>query len=145
MAERVEAEPSPPQQPVVTPLAEPSEEPPPAPPAPPPAETLEQAAERLKIDAEQAASPAQHEAVARKTLALADQAILDSRVDLAKRLAGLALAAARKSPSADVVKQATLLCGELEQPLTDAVKEKARQRLSERGVSGAAPQDSQTN
>jgi hypothetical protein len=145
VAERVEAEPSPPQQPVVTPLAEPPAELPVAPPAPPPAETLEQAAERLKIDAEQAASPAQHEAVARKTLALADQAILDSRVDLAKRLAGLALAAARKSPSADLVKQATLLCGELEQPLTDAVKEKARQRLSERGVSAAAPQDSRTN
>jgi hypothetical protein len=113
------------------------EESPPAPPTPPPPETLEQAEERLKTAAAQASSPAEHEAVTQETLTIADKAIVDSQGERAKRLAALALAVARKSESADLVKQATLLCGELAQPLTDAVKDKARQRLSERGVSAS--------
>jgi hypothetical protein len=98
-------------------------------PPPLPVETLEQAEERLKIDAEQASTPAEHEAVAQELLEIADQAIVDSQIDLAKRVAERALAAARKSESYDLDKQATLLWSELQQPLTEEVKERVRQRI----------------
>jgi hypothetical protein len=48
------------------------------------------------------------------------------------------MAAARKSESDDLVKQATLVWSELEQPFTDEVKERARQRLGERDISPPA-------
>jgi len=48
------------------------------------------------------------------------------------------LAAARKSESEDLVKQATLVWSELEQLATDEVKERARQRVGERDVSASA-------
>jgi len=122
-------------QPVLSPVIGPSAELPtttaPLPP-PPPVETLEQADKRLHAAAEQASSSAEHQAVAQELLSLADKAILDSQIELAKRVIERALAAARKSESDDLVKQATLLWGELEQPLTDEMKERARQRLGER-------------
>jgi hypothetical protein len=71
-------------------------------------------------------------------LSLADKAILDSQIELAKRVIERALAAARKSESDDLVKQATLAWSELEQPFTDEVKERARQRLRERDISPPA-------
>jgi len=123
--------PGPPEQAVPPPVMElPAEQPAlVAEPPPLPVETLEQAEERLKIDAEQASTPAEHEAVAQELLEIADQAIVDSQIDLAKRVAERALAAARKSESYDLDKQATLLWSELQQPLTEEVKERARQRI----------------
>jgi hypothetical protein len=120
-------------QPVLSPVVGPSAElPTTTEPLPPqPAETLEQADKRLQAAAEQASSSAEQQAIAHELLSLADKAILDSEIELAKRIVGRALAAARKSESDDVVKQATLVWSELEQPLTDEVKEKARQRLRE--------------
>jgi hypothetical protein len=47
-------------------------------------------------------------------LSLADKAILDSEIELAKRVIESALAAARKSESDDLVKQVTSLWIELE-------------------------------
>jgi len=105
---------------------------------PPPVETLEQADERLKLYAEQASTPGEHEAVAQESLGIADLAIVDSQTDLANRVAERALAAARKSESDELVKQATLLWSELQQPVTEEVKERARQRLRERGLSPPA-------
>jgi len=123
--------PGPPEQAVPPPVMElPAEQPAlVAEPPPLPVETLEQAEERLKIDAEQASTPAEHEAVAQELLEIADQAIVDSQIDLAKRVAERALAAARKSESYDLDKQATLLWSELQQPLTEEVKERVRQRI----------------
>jgi len=104
----------------------------------PPAETVEQAEKRLQAAAQQASSSAEHQAVAQELLSLVDKAILDSQTELAKRVVERALAAARKSESEDLVKQITLLWSELEQPLTDKVKERARQRLGQRRISPSA-------
>jgi hypothetical protein len=76
-------------------------------------------------------------------LCLADKAILDSQIELAKRVIERALAAVRKSESDDLVKQATLVWSELEQPLTDEVKARARQRLRERDISPSATAEEQ--
>lgn len=103
-----------------------------------PVETLEQTDKRLQAAAEQASSSAEHQAVAQELLSLADNAILDSQIELSKRIVERALAAARKSESDDLVKQVTSLWIELEQPLTDEVKERARQRLRERDISPSA-------
>jgi hypothetical protein len=97
-------------------------------PPPLPVETLEQADERLRLAAEQASTPAEHEAIAQELLEIADQAIVDSQIELANRVAARALAAARKSESDELVKQATLLLSELMQPVTEEVKERARER-----------------
>jgi len=83
-------------------------------PPPPPVETLEQADKRLQAAAEQASSSAEQQAVAQELLSLADKAILDSQIELAKRVIERALAAARKSESDDLVKHATLVWSELE-------------------------------
>ena len=109
-----------------------------APLPPPPGETLERADKRLQAAAEQASSSAEQQAVGQELLSLADKAILDSQIELAKRIVERALAAARKSESDDLVKQVTSLWIELEQPLTDEVKERARQRLGERDISPSA-------
>ena len=120
---------------------QPAAEPPPAPGPPaaspegaPPsqlaAETLERIEERLKADAGKASSVAEHQVVAQQSLALAFRVILDSQPELAKRLTTLALTAARKANAEDVKKEATLLLVELDQPISDRLKEKARQFLS---------------
>jgi len=123
--------PAPMNRPVLVPVIEPlAELPTTTAPLPPPlVETLEQAEERLKTAAERASSPAEHREVAQESLSIVNRAIVDARAELGKRVAERALAAARKSESDDLVKQATLLWSELEQPLTDEVKERARQRL----------------
>jgi len=74
--------------------------------------------------------------VAQESLGIADQAIVDAQPDLANRAAERALAAARKSESEDMIKQATLLWSELMQPLTDEVKERARHRLRQNKETG---------
>ena len=56
----------------------------------------------------------------------ADKAILDSQAELARRLAVLALKAARESNSDDLVTDATLLMSELGQRISDALKDKAK-------------------
>jgi len=139
VVERIEPAPVTTQQPGVAPVTVPSAElaKTTAPP-PPPVETLEQLDRRLQAAAEQASSSLERQAVAQELLSLADKAILDSQTELAKRVVERALAAARKSESDDLVKQATLLWGELEQPLADEVKERARQRLGEREISSSA-------
>lgn len=132
LVERIEPAPVTTQPPGAAPVIVPSAElPKTTAPPPPPVETLEQADRRLQAAAEQASSSAERQAVAQELLSLADKAILDSQTELAKRVVERALAAARKSESDDLVKQATLLWGELEQPLTDEVKERARERLGE--------------
>ena len=95
------------------------------------AETLEQAEQRLNADLVQASTAAAQQAIARETLMLADKAILASQAELAKRLAVLALKGARKSNSDDLVSDATLLMNELSQPISDALRDKARQRLGQ--------------
>jgi hypothetical protein len=124
-----ELPPAPLELPVLTLVIEPPVELPSPLPVPIPEETLEQAEERLKTAAERASAPAEHRAVAQESLSIVNRAIVDARAELGKRVAERALAAARKSESDDLVKQATLLWSELEQPLTDEVQEKARQRL----------------
>ena len=142
------AEPAPPsmKQPILSPVIGPAAELPTttAPLSPPQSvETLEQADKRLQAAAEQASSSAEQQAVAQEFLSLANKAILDSQIELAKRVIERALAAARKSESDDLVKQATLVWSELEQPFTDEVKERARQRLRERDISPSATAEEQ--
>jgi hypothetical protein len=93
---------------------------------------LEQAEERLKAVAAEASNVESQREKAREALKLADRAIANSKADLAKRLALLALKLARKSNSDDLVNDATLRIGELDEPLTDALRDKARQRTEER-------------
>lgn len=95
------------------------------------AETLQQAEERLNADAARASSAAAQQTLAQQALSLADQAVLDSQSDAAKRLAALAFAAARKSESPDLIGQATLLMVDLKQPISEPMKDRARQRLSQ--------------
>jgi hypothetical protein len=111
-------------QPDLSPVISPSAEQPTttAPLPPPPVETLEQADKRLQAAAEQASSSAEHQAVGQELLSLADKAILDSEIELAKRIVERALAAARKSESDALVKQATLMWSELEQLRKSGVK-----------------------
>jgi hypothetical protein len=99
------------------------------PPKQPPAETLEQAEQRLIAEAAQASTVETQQAKAREVLKVADQAIVDAKAELAKRLAVLALRLARKSNSAGLVDEATMRMIELAQPVTDALRDKARQRL----------------
>ena len=133
VVERIEPMPVPTPQPDVAPVTVPSAELAKTTASPPaPVETLEQADRRLQAAVQQASSSAEHHAVAEELLSLADKAILDSQTELAKQVVERALAAARKSESDALVKQATLLWSELEQPLTDEVKERARQRLGDR-------------
>ncbi len=138
VVESAEPAPASMKQPVLSPVIGPAAELPTitAPLPPPPVETLEQADKRLQAAAEQASSSTEHQAVAQELLSLADRAILDSQIELAKRVIERALAAARKSESDDLVKQATLVWSELEQPLTDEVKERARQRLRRKNETG---------
>jgi hypothetical protein len=115
---------------------EPASQPPPAlpetmPTTPADAETLEQAEQRLNADVVQASTATAQQAVAREALMLADKAILASQAELAKRLSVLALKGARKSNSDDLVNDATLLMNELSQPISDALRDKARQRLGQ--------------
>jgi hypothetical protein len=115
---------------------EPTSPPPPAlpetmPATPADAETLEQAEQRLNADVMQASTVDAQQAFAREALMLADKAILASQAELAKRLSVLALKGARKSNSDDLVNDATLLMNELSQPISDALRDKARQRLGQ--------------
>jgi len=145
VVESAEPAPASMKQPVLSPVIGPAAELPTttAPLPPPPVETLEQADKRLQAAAEQASSSAEQQAVGQELLSLADKAILDSQIELAKRVVERALAAARKSESDDLVKQATLVWSELEQPLTDEVKARARQRLRERDISPSATAEEQ--
>ena len=111
--------------------------PPPTPPETPPAtspvaETLEQAERRLNAGLAQASTAAERQRIGQETLKFADKAILDSQAELAKRLAVLALRAARESKSADLVGDATMRMIELDEGISDALKDKARQRLDQR-------------
>jgi len=129
-------EPSPPDaEPIPAANPEPASPPLPAlpetmPATPADAESLEQAEQRLNADVVQASTPAAQQAVAREALMIADKAILATQAELAKRLAVLALKGARKSNSDG---DATLLMNELSQPISDALRDKARQRLGQPG------------
>ncbi|MCL4207552.1 MAG: hypothetical protein KJ000_34135 [Pirellulaceae bacterium] len=87
---------------------------------------MEQADKRLQADAEQASSSPEHQTVAQELLSLADKAILDSEIELAKRIVERALAAARKSESDALVKQATLLWSELERDISPSAAGQAK-------------------
>jgi hypothetical protein len=118
---------SPPGQPVLPPEAEPAEDPG----ALPPAETWEEVEARLGA-AEQASSPAELRVVVHQALDGVDRAILDSQAEVAQRLATLALRAARKGNFDAEAREATLLLIELDEPLTDVARTRARQRLTAR-------------
>jgi len=98
---------------------------------PAPAETLEQAEQRLNAALEQATAAEEQQAVAGEALKLADRAILDSQAALARRLAVLAMKAARKSNSLDRLGDAALLINDLREPISESLRDKARQRLGQ--------------
>jgi hypothetical protein len=101
------------------------------PPTPPIAEPLEQAEERLQADAARDSSATAQRAVAHDALSTALRAVIDSRADSAQRLTVLALTASRKAKAAELSSIATLLLIELDQPISDPLKDKARQWLSD--------------
>jgi hypothetical protein len=103
------------------------------------AANLPQAEERLNAEAALASSAAAHATISQQAWSLANQALLDSQADAAQRLATLAFAAARKSGSPDLVGQATLLLIDLKPPISDPVKDRARQALSQSQAAGFAP------
>ena len=119
-----------PEKPSKEPEAKPSEEKPPQEKPPAPTETIEQAAARLKAGLAGAKTPDDLKGIAADALTVLDRAIADSNEDVAKKLAAMALTAARKSDDFELTKQATLRFAELQSPLSDAMKEKARQRLN---------------
>ncbi|MCU0874749.1 MAG: hypothetical protein MUE50_20655, partial [Pirellulaceae bacterium] len=101
--------------------------------------SLPQAEERLNAEATLASSAAAHSTVSQQAWSLANQALLDSQADAAQRLATLALAAARKSGSPDLLGQATLLLIDLKPPISEAAKDRARQALSQSRGAGSTP------
>ncbi len=117
---------------------EPVSQPPPAPaenvpekvpPPAPVAETPEQAEQRLKAELTQASTVEERRRIGQEALMFTDKAILASQAELARRLAVLALRAARDSSSPRLVTDATVLMSELATGISDALKDKAKQRL----------------
>jgi len=84
----------------------------------------------LKDHAAEASTAADHKGVAQASLAMAYRAVLDSQAELARRLTMLALTAARKAKAAELKNEAALLLIELEQPISDGLRAKARQFLN---------------
>jgi hypothetical protein len=137
-----EKEPTPPPaEPIPAANPDPSAQPPPAlpenvpekvSPTPPVAETPEQAEQRLKAELTQASTAEERRRIGQEALMFADKAILDSQAELAGRLAVLALRAARDSSSPRLVTDATVLMSELATGISDALKDKAKQRLEKK-------------
>ena len=98
---------------------------------PPIEETLSQEEEELKAAFEAAKSTEDQQAVAEKGLVLADRAIVEGNTDLAKTAVRKSLAAARKADDVTLTKRATQLLMQLQNPLSESLKEEARKR---RGV-----------
>ncbi|MEI8375787.1 MAG: hypothetical protein WCJ35_23440 [Planctomycetota bacterium] len=96
----------------------------------PPAETVKEMQRRLTTALADAKGPAEFKAVAEHALELVDRAIVDSKQDVVKSVANLALSAARRSDDTALAKQATLRVIEADSPPSDAMKEKARNRLN---------------
>lgn len=98
---------------------------------PPIERTLSQEAEELKAASEAAKSTEDQQAVAEKGLALADRAIVEGNADLAKTAVRKSLTAARKADDVALTKRATQLLMQLQNPLSESLKDAARKR---RGV-----------
>jgi len=109
--------------------------PPPTPPSPPPPAqpkepTLADIEQGVQAKFNAAASPEDFGAATREAFHWMDRAIVDGDQESAKRAGTLALASARKSGENDLAKVATLRFIEVQSPLTDEVKDKARQRIA---------------
>ena len=90
--------------------------------------TLSQEEEELKAASEAAKSTEDHQAVAEKGLRLADRAIVEGNADLAKTEVRKSLAAARKADDVALTKRATQLLMQLQNPLSESLKDEARRR-----------------
>jgi cytoskeletal protein RodZ len=95
---------------------------------PPIEKTLSQEEEELKAASEAAKSTEDHQAVAEKGLRLADRAIVEGNADLAKTAVRKSLTAARKADDVALTKRATQLLMQLQNPLSESVKDEARKR-----------------
>ena len=69
--------------------------------------------------------------MAEKAIVLADRAIVLGKADAAKAAAALTLAAARTADSLSLARRATVLWLQLQEPLSDAFRQRARKRLDE--------------
>jgi hypothetical protein len=94
-------------------------------------ETLEQAEQRLILEAARTLTSSAREKFVREALTVTYRAIVDSRAELARRLAELALKIARGSDSPELIQSVTLRLIEVRGPLTEALKQEARQRLDQ--------------
>ena len=94
-------------------------------------ETLEQAEQRLILEAARASTDSAREKFVREVLTVTDRAIVDSRAELARRLTDLALKVARGSDSPKLIQSVTLRLIEVRGPPTETLKQEARQRLDQ--------------
>ncbi len=92
-------------------------------------ETLEHAEQRLNLEAAGVLTDSARETFVQEALAIRDRAIIDSRDEVAQRLAELALKVARGSDSAELIQRVTLRLSEVRGATTETLKQKARQRL----------------
>lgn len=76
-------------------------------------------------------TPDESRGVAEKAIVLADRAIVLGKADTAKEVAVLSLAAARIAESLPLARRATVLLIQLQSPLSDALREKAKKRLGQ--------------
>ncbi len=119
-------------------IAEPSDESPDAQPIPAsdseaslPEETLEQAEQRLNLEAAGALPASAREQFVQEVLSVTDRAIFDSDAELARRLAELALKVARASNSPELIQRVTLRLIEVRGPITETLKQQAHNRLDQ--------------
>ena len=98
--------------------------------------TLSQEEEELKAASAAVKTPEDYQAVAEKGLALADRAIVEGNVDMARTAVRQSLSAARKADDTELAKRTTLLLIQLQKPLSDALKDEARQRLGSQSTDG---------
>ena len=99
--------------------------------------TLSQEEEELKAASEAAKSTEDHQAVAEKGLTLADRAIVEGNADLAKTAVKKSLVAARKADDVALTKRATQLLMQLQNPLSESLKDAARKRRGEASIPAA--------
>ncbi len=99
---------------------------------PPVQETLEQAEQRLNFEAAGSLTDSAREEFVREVLTVTDRAIIDSQAELARRLVELALKVARGSSSSpELIQRVTLRLIEVRGPMTETLRQEARQRLDQ--------------
>lgn len=116
----------------------------PADPPVPDEETIEEVVQQLHQAFGRSKTRADFQRVVANGLILVDRAIVEGDLEAAREVSTLALAAARKTGDAPLVKKVTLRILELQKPLAE-IQEAARQRLKAVGAASKDPSSPDTN